>query len=149
LARIPDINRADASTHGSQVRLKYGFGGARSEAQAGFPHVVEVGLPALRNSRSCGHSEAHARLDALLAIIATLADTCLLHRGGTASLMAAQLGAAHVLELGGSATAEGGRALLNLHETLMCLWASPGGSADLLAATLFLDLLSTATGKSA
>jgi triphosphoribosyl-dephospho-CoA synthase len=31
--------------------------------------------------------------------------------------------------------------LHRLHRELMALWASPGGSADLLAVTLFLDRL--------
>jgi triphosphoribosyl-dephospho-CoA synthase len=75
----------------------------------------------------------------LLAIMATLEDTCLLHRGGPKALEAAQRGAAHVLALGGCSTVEGSEALQGLHEALMALWASPGGAADMLAACLFVD----------
>lgn len=146
LARIPDDCAGGTTTHGSQVALKYGTGGARAEAQAGFPHILEAGLPALWNSRKAGASEVNARLDALLAIMATLDDTCLLHRGGYKALHVAQSKAANVLALGGCSTFVGYQALQHLHESLMALWASPGGSADLLAGTLFLDRLSSVYG---
>ena len=104
-------------------------------------HVLEVGLPALRASRARGASENAARLDALLAIIATLDDTCLLHRGGHVALEAAQSGAREALQCGGASGPEGHAALLRLDQKLTELNASPGGAADLLAATLFLDTL--------
>ena len=71
--------------------------------------------------------------------MASLDDTCLLHRGGWAALHAARGGAHRVLALGGSATAAGGAALLGLDAELVRRNASPGGCADLLAACLFLD----------
>jgi triphosphoribosyl-dephospho-CoA synthase len=82
-----------------------------------------------------------ARLDALLEIMKSLNDTCLLHRGGLAALQTAQTGAAAVLAAGGTATARGWKLLRRLDRDLIALNASPGGSADLLAATLFLDFI--------
>ncbi|SAL34807.1 triphosphoribosyl-dephospho-CoA synthase [Caballeronia sordidicola] len=130
-----------ASTHGACVIQRFGVAGARGQAAEGFPHVLHAGLPALRDSRSKGASENAARLDALAAIIATLDDTCLLHRGGRVALEAAQSGALEVLQAGGASQREGYAALLRLDRTLLELNASPGGAADLLAATLFLDTL--------
>ena len=40
-------------------------GGARGQAQAGFPHVVEVALPALRAARARGDSEHHGAPECL------------------------------------------------------------------------------------
>jgi triphosphoribosyl-dephospho-CoA synthase len=130
-----------ASSHGARVVQRYGVAGARGQAAAGFPHVLEAGLPALHRSRTNGATEDEARLDALLAIIATLDDTCLLHRGGRAALEAAQSGACDVLRAGGVAQPQGRAALARLDHRLNALNASPGGAADLLAATLFLDTL--------
>ena len=76
-----------------------------------------------------------------MAIMASLDDTCLLHRGGLAALETAKAGARAVLAAGGTATPAGIERLHRLHAELMALWASPGGSADLLAVTLFLDRL--------
>jgi triphosphoribosyl-dephospho-CoA synthase len=132
---------AAVQTHGARVIQRFHVAGARGQAAEGFPHVLEVGLPALRASRARGASENAARLDALLAIIATLDDTCLLHRGGHVALEAAQSGAREALQCGGASGPEGHAALLRLDQKLTELNASPGGAADLLAATLFLDTL--------
>jgi triphosphoribosyl-dephospho-CoA synthase len=63
----------------------------------------------------------------------------LLHRGGRVALRDAQTGARAVLDAGGNATAAGRRALRSLEAALLRHNAAPGGSADLLAATLLLD----------
>jgi len=139
LARLPDRHAPRDSSNGARVCREFGVAGARGEARAGFPHVIEVGLPALDAARRGGAPESCARLDALLAIMSSLDDTCLLHRGGWAALHAARSGARRVLALGGSATAAGGKALLALDAELVSRNASPGGCADLLAACLFLD----------
>jgi triphosphoribosyl-dephospho-CoA synthase len=56
-------------------------------------------------------------------------------------LHAGQRGAQRVLNAGGSSTPAGRTALAALEHELLSLNASPGGAADLLAATLFLDML--------
>ena len=139
LARLPDRHAPRRPSNGARVCREFGVAGAHGEARAGFPHVIEVGLPALAAARRGGAPESCARLDALLAIMSSLDDTCLLHRGGWAALHAARSGARRVLALGGSATAAGSAALLALDAELVSRNASPGGCADLLAACLFLD----------
>jgi triphosphoribosyl-dephospho-CoA synthase len=142
LARLPDrFARPRPQSNGERARLQFGAAGARGEAQAAFPHAIRVGLPALRAARDRGVPEDCARLDALMAIMASLDDTCLLHRGGPAALRAAKLGALAVLRAGGTAAPAGIERLHRLHCELMTRWSSPGGSADLLAVTLFLDRL--------
>ncbi|QBR00005.1 triphosphoribosyl-dephospho-CoA synthase [Paraburkholderia pallida] len=128
-------------SNGERVRQRYNVGGARREAQDGFPHVIDVGLPALHAARAQGHDEAAARVDALLAIMASLDDTCVLHRAGLAGREAAQAGAQRVRDAGGIATRAGRAAFDALERALLALNASPGGAADLLAATLFIDRL--------
>lgn len=140
-ACFPDRFAAPADSHGERARQRYQVGGARREAQDGFPHVVEIGLPALLAARARGVNENAARVDALLSIMVSLDDTCLLHRAGLPGLHAAQQGARRVLQAGGSSTPDGHTALVTLEHALLSLNASPGGAADLLAATLFLDML--------
>ena len=139
IALFDDPAMTTQDSHGLQVRRRYGTGGAREQAQQGFPAVIGHGLPQLQRSRAAGASEPHARLDALLAIMAVLNDTCVLWRSGPAGLAAVQHGARTVLSEGGSATLAGRRQLRRLDQHLLHLNASPGGAADLLAACLFLD----------
>jgi triphosphoribosyl-dephospho-CoA synthase len=141
IACFPDRFAAAPDSNGERARQRYQVGGARREAQDGFPHVIAVGFPALLAARASGINEDAARLDALLTIMSSLDDTCLLHRAGLPGLHAGQHGARRVLELGGSATTAGRAALGELDRALLALNASPGGAADLLAATLFIDRL--------
>lgn len=139
LALLDDRYAPKPLSHGAQVAQRYGARGAREEAQLGFPSVLQRGLPQLKNSRANGVGEQNARLDALLAIMTELADTCVLYRAGEQGLHAMQSGAQAVLDAGGSASLTGRRRLHELDQQLIALNASPGGAADLLAATLLLD----------
>ena len=141
LARFPDRFAPRQNTNGSRVRQRYGVAGARGEAQQGFPHVTTIALPALRNARRDGLPERLARIDALIALIATLDDTCLLHRGGEDALRVAKQKAGEIRAAGGVSTEAGWQGLGELDRELLLRHASPGGSADLLAAALFLDRL--------
>ena len=139
VARHPDRFAPALSTNGARARARYRVDGAPGEAAGGFPHLVDVALPALTVARARGLAEPQARLDALLAVMCGLEDTCLLHRGGRRALETARRGAAAVLAVGGSSTRAGRRGLRRLDRALLALGASPGGSADLLGAALFLD----------
>lgn len=142
IARLPDHHRPlHTGNKGELARAAYGVGGAREQAEAGFPHVLDIGLPALREARGRGDAEPTAQVNALLAIMARLDDTCVLARAGRTGLADVQAGAEAVLDAGGIGTLAGRRRLHDLEATMQARHASPGGSADLLAATLFLDRL--------
>lgn len=142
LARLPDSAAPKTFSKGLKATHQYRVPGAREEAQQAFPHVMRLALPQLLSSRAMGASESEARLDALMAIMTSLSDTCVLSRAGMPALKAMQAGARAVLVAGGCATAQGREALAELDAQMLALNASPGGAADLLAATLFLDRVS-------
>jgi len=139
LARLPDTAAPKVFSKGLKATHQYRVPGAREEAQQAFPHVMKLALPQLMLSRANGASESEARIDALMAIMTSLSDTCVLSRAGMPGLNAMQQGARAVLLAGGSHTAEGAEALARLDRRMLALNASPGGAADLLAATLFID----------
>ncbi|MTH47758.1 triphosphoribosyl-dephospho-CoA synthase [Intestinirhabdus alba] len=143
LAKLPDPAAPKVFSKGLRATHRYRVPGAREEAQQAFPHVMRHALPQLRLSRLNGGSETHARLDALMAIMTSLSDTCVLSRAGLEGLEAMQAGAHAVLSAGGSASPQGQAALAELDRRMLALNASPGGAADLLAATLFLDRIET------
>ncbi len=139
IALIDDPGATPEDSHGVQIQRRYGSGGAREQAQLGFPAVITHGLPQLHRSRAAGARENQARLDALIAIMAAMSAPFVLWRAGPQGLATVQQGARAVLEAGGSATLAGRRQLRRLDQQLLHLNASPGGAADLLAACLFLD----------
>jgi triphosphoribosyl-dephospho-CoA synthase len=139
IARLPDRASPNIVTHGDIVRNRYGVAGARGEAFRGFPHVLRFGLPTLRKQRRAGFPEDVCRLDALFSIMSRLEDTCLLYRGGMEALNFARARARAVLLAGGYGSSQGRMVACDLDRELSAMRISPGGSADLLAATIFLD----------
>ncbi len=139
LAALPDRDLVATPSHGAAVGRRYGASGAKGEAQTGFPHVTRCALPVLRAARAAGADEQTARLEALLALMAALDDTCILHRGGAEGLYAVQSGARAVRAAGGIRTVQGRRHFTELDQLCRDHRLSPGGSADLLAAALLLD----------
>lgn len=139
LAQLPDAAAPKVFSKGLRATHRYRVPGAREEAQQGFPHVIRLALPQLHASRQRGGTESQARLDALLAIMTSLSDTCVLNRAGMTGLETMRDGAKTVLLAGGTAQPAGQRALARLDARMLALNASPGGAADLLAATLLLD----------
>jgi len=146
IASYEDRFAPNEQSNGMKVLEKYGMHGAREEARLGFPHVIDIGLPALLKYRKQGCSEDVARLHTLLAIMSTLNDTCILHRGGVAGLHDIQTRCKTVLELGGLSTALGYKAYEQLERKMLQLQLSPGGCADLLAAVLFIDSVTVKIG---
>ena len=126
-------------SHGSKARRRFGAGGARMEAAQGFPSVYEVGLPALRKgARGAPDDHEAARVEACFALIAALEDTNLLHRGGMSGLRFARRATRKFLDEGGVGRPGWRERARLVHESFVARWLSPGGSADLLAMTLFV-----------
>lgn len=116
----------------------HGAGGAREEGALGLPSVFEVGLPALECTLAAGRSMRHARVDALFALMARIDDTNVVHRGGAAGADAVRAGARAFIAAGGTAQPDWMVQAVALHHAFMAARLSPGGAADLLAASCFV-----------
>ncbi|KVN07205.1 triphosphoribosyl-dephospho-CoA synthase MdcB [Burkholderia diffusa] len=136
--RLPD-------SHGERASRRYGVGGARREAADGFPTVYCVGLPALRRAQRRVPDDAEAaRVDACFALIAALDDTNLLHRGGQAGLDFARATARAFVARGGIRARDWRMRAAAAHRAFVARRLSPGGAADLLAMSVFVDALEAA-----
>ncbi|HEY6574101.1 MAG TPA: triphosphoribosyl-dephospho-CoA synthase [Mycobacterium sp.] len=144
VARIPDVGAPTGTiaSHGEHVRSRSGMRGAVGEARGSYPHVIRIGLPALRASRRRCEAPATTALNALIAIMANLDDTSVVCRGGRAGLRLVHRRAADIVAAGGCGTAEGWARLESFCREADDQRLSMRGSGDLLAATLFLDALS-------
>ncbi|MFC0399860.1 triphosphoribosyl-dephospho-CoA synthase MdcB [Paraburkholderia rhizosphaerae] len=129
-----------AVSHGAAAERRYGAGGARVEAALGFPGIYHVALPALRLAYHARAKESDAaRVHACFALIAKLEDTNLLYRGGLEGLRYAQQEAQAFLA-SGSIWQPGWRHTAQaIHSRFVARNLSPGGAADLLAMSLFVD----------
>ena len=129
-------------SHGTLAGRRYGVGGARAEAAGGFPHVYRVGLPAWKEgNRLAGGDENAACVQACFALMAEVEDTNLLYRSGTAGLVFAREAARGFLRQGGVSQRGWKARAAQVHRDFVSRRLSPGGSADLLAATLLVDAL--------
>ena len=130
-------------SHGSIVASKYGVAGARQEAAAGFPHVFNLGLPSLQESLLKGVDFHSAIIQVFFSLLAVLPDNNLLYRGGERGLLYAQAAAKSFLDEGGVHRKNWHEHACSIHNEFTARHLSPGGSADLLAASLFVHQIQT------
>jgi triphosphoribosyl-dephospho-CoA synthase len=129
-------------SHGARASRAHGARGARGEAIAGFPSVYSIGAPALAEGRRLAPNDPEsARAQAIFALIAAVADTNLLHRGGSGGLAFAQGRAKTFLERGGVGAPDWRAQAARIHAEFVARRLSPGGCADLLAMSLFVHAL--------
>ena len=125
-------------THGEEIFMKFGYSGARGEAENGFPMVFEFGLPQLTAVEKPGEEEL---FKSLLAISSNNQDTNILYRRGPIVLTSFRNLCKKALEDLNAAN------LSAVAEFCKSENISPGGSADLLAVTIFVDSVMRADQK--
>ncbi|MCJ2080835.1 triphosphoribosyl-dephospho-CoA synthase MdcB [Methylobacterium sp. J-090] len=127
-------------SHGTLAARRFRAGGARREAVLGFPTIYDVARPALNAAEALRPDDPEAaRVQLCFALIASVEDTNLLHRGGPAGLAFAQGAARAFLVEGGIARSDWRARARAIHAAFVARNLSPGGCADLLAMTLFVD----------
>lgn len=116
-------------THGAEAKRSFKAVGALENARAAYPELFADWLPYYL-SLECDPFRCHKTL---LHIMTTLDDTNILHRRGAEGLAHAEAEAARLLE----DFSESGLSSLNkdfIRENI-----SPGGSADMLSLTIFIE----------
>lgn len=116
-------------THGNKVKERHGVGGALDTAREAWPLLFADWLPFYRRQRG----DEHAAHKTLLRIMATLDDTNVYYRGGAEAAQRVKEEAERLLN---GFTVYG---LKDLNTRFVRKNISPGGSADMLALTLFFD----------
>jgi triphosphoribosyl-dephospho-CoA synthase len=124
-----------ADSHGLRAAALHAVSGAREEGALGLPSVFEIGLPAMQRTLAAGRSMYHARIDALFALMAHISDTNVVHRGGAQGALTVRSHAQRFAAMGGTADPDWLACALDSHREFVAQKLSPGGAADLLAAT--------------
>ncbi len=133
---LDDFARIDDDTNGLSCYRLHHLTGIRGEAAQGFPAVAQTGLPTLRRCLAAGLSLNDASALTLLALLATVTDTNMVHRGGLEQALSRRQEAQRLLS---AITPETLLPILTaLDKDYISNNLSPGGCADLLALSLFL-----------
>jgi holo-ACP synthase/triphosphoribosyl-dephospho-CoA synthase len=146
LAALKEKAATGKLTAGERLYLEHGMTGIRGEMAAGLPAVTKTGLPVYRAALADGLPLNDALVQALLALMTVAEDTTVVNRHGPGALAAVRRGAAAVLAAGGMRTEQGRRAVEELDRDFVRRNISPGGAADLLAATHFLHTVEARLG---
>jgi [citrate (pro-3S)-lyase] ligase len=133
VARLAAGIPSSDGTHGAAVRMAHKVAGALDNAREAWPRLFGSWLPFYRSLEG----DPFRRHKTLLRIITELDDSNILHRRGAVGLELARSAAGRLLE----DFSEAGLASLNkdfIRENI-----SPGGSADMLALTMFVNNILT------
>lgn len=145
LAALPGDCSGRQLTHGEKLFLKHGVTGIRGEAEKGFPSITEAGLPELRRRLAEGAGENDSALCALLTIMEVSEDSNVIHRGGFdfwKNEYREMVAKTRKNFIPGSGDYH---AIDELEKAFLPRRVSPGGAADLLACTLFLNFVTNST----
>ena len=126
---------ASGDTAGQQLYRTHGISGIRGEVAAGLLSVANIALPVYTEALSRGLSPNDAAAITLVHLIARVEDTNLYHRGGPEGAAFAKSAARRLLQETPWPTPA---QLESLDDAFITKNLSPGGCADLLAATFFL-----------
>ncbi|MDR1884913.1 MAG: triphosphoribosyl-dephospho-CoA synthase [Synergistaceae bacterium] len=139
IRRIRDSAKScQGLTHGERILVEHGIGGIRSEAASGFPSALSA-LRELEDAVARGASYRDAALGALLLLMLISEDTNIIHRSGIDFWRGEYREETERAKINfDPLQPKNYLSLLELNKFLKNHSASPGGSADLLACTLFL-----------
>lgn len=135
---LGQIELETAKTHGEQLYKDYAQRGIRGEVIDGFPVIRMAAYPMLKHFMKKGENPNQAALQTLLYAMACLGDTNVVSRGGIEGLGWLRENAAGILSLGGVFTEAGREEIQMMNQRCIERNISPGGSADMLALTIFL-----------
>jgi len=133
-------SQQNKSSHGEAAFARHGIQGIRGEAAAGFPSVRDHSLPVLRRMLKEGHSLNDSGIAAFLSLLARVDDTNIIHRSDLSSLRRIQKETGEFLR-GNPAMSAIRERTAELDRQFIAANISPGGCADLLALTLFLNAI--------
>lgn len=137
-----DINKKNELTHGERLFKQFGYKGIRGEVESGFATILKTSIPILRKWNSNKDLSLNdIFLQMLMAIITESEDTNIVIRGGIENLQYVKKVSKEFLESGGMYQINSKEKLQHINNCFIEKNISPGGSADLLAVSIFLGLL--------
>lgn len=132
---IPTKSNLPIQTYGEELYREYGVTGIRGEVENGLPSLFNYALPTLENSLLSGMSLSESMLNSLFSIMSVLDDTTVYKRGGQSSAIYVKTISSRILDAG-ILTVDGRKLIEEFKLEAKKRNISPGGSADILSATI-------------
>lgn len=134
---LSSMDKEKATSHGEKLYLKHKVEGIRGQVERGIPLVFDYSLEVYKENKDL---ELNDRLiHTLLCIMKYCEDSNIIHRHSMDTLKNVQQKATKVISLGGMTTQIGKATIETLNKEFIKDYISPGGSADLLAVTVFFN----------
>lgn len=126
-------------THGKKNLCTYGSRGIRGEAADGYPSVINLALPVIRQGKKEGRNWNLVKIQALFTLMSQVEDGNMLSRCKSEGLKEVQKLSKEFLLSGGAYSKGAIEELTKLDTYFIHKNYSSGGCADLLAAAIFLS----------
>ena len=125
-------------THGEKLYKNYGFTGVRGEVREGLDIIFNGSLNVFEKSIEKSNDMNLASLQTLIFLMGKVMDSTIVHRHDIHMLRRVKREAEEFFAAGGVYSELGRETAENIEKTYIKERISPGGSADLLAVTIFL-----------
>lgn len=138
LKDFENISHKKNLTHGEHLYVNYGFTGIRGEVKEGLDVVFNGSLSILTESLEKNSDFNLAFIQTLIFLMSQVMDSTIVHRHNIHMLHRIKREAAAFIQSGGVYSEQGLKIAHDMEELYINERISPGGSADLLAVTIFL-----------
>lgn len=138
---LVELENRRAISHGEKNLAKYGTSGVRGEAICGYPSLWQIALPVLHRGRMEQREWNLVKLQTLMTLMGSTEDSNILARHNPQVLREVQAEATNFVRMGGAYAANAVERLQRMDADYIRRNISAGGSADLLAAAVFLEML--------
>ncbi len=145
LGSLSEKSASGNLTNGERLFLMHGITGARGEAEKGFPSILQHGIPELRRTSSMGASINSSHIAALLSIMYNCEDSNVIHRGGYDFWKNDYKDMVKETIEKFDPLSEDYSPVEDLEQKFLRSRISPGGAADLLCCSIYLDLITKPT----
>lgn len=136
---LEELSKNRKLSYGEKLYLLYNTEGIRGEVERGLPIIFEFALNFYKENGPLNQNDR--LVNTLLGIMQYSEDSNVLHRHSKEILSEVQEKARYIISIGGMNTIKGRQAIEDLDKDFSNRRISPGGSADLLAVTVFFSLV--------
>ena len=136
---LKNIDKNKILTHGEELYLRYGMEGIRGQVEKGLPLIFDYSIRVYEENNILNENDR--LVQTLISIMQFCDDTTILYRHSLEQLRYVQRKAKHIISIGGMNTKIGKKEIYDTDRIFSEKRISPGGSADLLATTVFFHLI--------